>query len=64
MELETINKLFLELSQVTTAETEKELLYKEALTRIRAYPVHSEPVGGAMAMKDIADETLRRAALR
>lgn len=64
MEIEILNKLFLELSQVVTAETEKELLYKDALTRIRSYPVHSEPVGGAMAMQDIADETLRRAKLR
>lgn len=31
----------------------------EALRRIRDYPVHSEPVGGAMAMQDIAHEALR-----
>lgn len=30
----------------------------EALRRIREYPVHSEPVGGAMEMKDIAHEAL------
>ena len=30
----------------------------EALERILRYPVHSEPVGGAMAMQDIAHETL------
>lgn len=60
-ELEIINKLFLELSQVATAETEKELFYKAALQRIQFYPVHSEPFGGAMAMKDIAGETLKRA---
>lgn len=64
MELEIINKLFLELSHLVTAETEKELLYKNALKRIRDFPVHSEPVGGAMAMQDIAGETLKRACLR
>lgn len=31
----------------------------EALQRIRDYPVHSEPVGGAMAMQDIAGEALK-----
>jgi hypothetical protein len=30
----------------------------DALERILRYPVHSEPVGGAMAMQDIAHETL------
>lgn len=30
----------------------------EALQRIRDYPVHSEPLGGAMAMQAIADEAL------
>lgn len=31
---------------------------RAALQRIRNYPVHSEPVGGAMAMQDIAHEAL------
>ena len=30
----------------------------DALERILRYPVHSEPVGSAMAMQDIAHETL------
>ena len=30
-----------------------------ALERIRNFPVHSEPVGGALAMQDIADEALK-----
>jgi len=32
---------------------------KNALLRIRNFPVHSEPVGGAYAMQDIADEALK-----
>lgn len=31
---------------------------RAALERILRYPVHSEPVGGAYAMQDIARETL------
>jgi len=31
---------------------------KSALERIRSFPVHSEPVGGAYAMQDIAHEAL------
>ena len=34
MELETINKLYLELSQVATATTEKEFKLRAALVRI------------------------------
>lgn len=30
----------------------------DALRKIRSFPVHSEPVGGAYAMQDIAHETL------
>jgi hypothetical protein len=36
MELETINKLFLELSQITTATTAKELAMQRELDRIDA----------------------------
>lgn len=38
----------------------KQAAMKRALERIRDYPVHSEPVGGAMAMQDIADEALKQ----
>jgi hypothetical protein len=31
---------------------------RTALERIRSFPVHSEPVGGAYAMQDIAGEAL------
>ena len=31
---------------------------RAALERIRSFPVHSEPVGGAYAMQDIAHEAL------
>jgi hypothetical protein len=64
MELETINKLYLELSQVATAVPEKELLYKEALQRIRKYRNDDLPDGNGAEMRKIADETLRRAELR
>lgn len=63
MELEIINKLYLELSQIATAETEKELLYKDALKKIRAYPVN-ETNDDETEMRAIADEALRRAQLR
>lgn len=33
---------------------------RAALDRIRRFPVHSEPVGGAYAMQDIAHEALIR----
>lgn len=33
--------------------------YLDALQKIANYPVHSEPVGGAMAMQDIAFEGMR-----
>lgn len=36
MELETINKLFLELSQITTAKTKRELELEDLLTSARA----------------------------
>lgn len=32
---------------------------REALQKILSYPVHSEPVGGAMAMQDIAQAALK-----
>jgi hypothetical protein len=35
MQLETINKLFLELSQVATAKTERELLLEDLLVSAR-----------------------------
>lgn len=63
MELEIINKLFLELSQVATAETEKETLYKGALEKIRAYPV-TETNDDETEMRAIADEALRRSQFR
>jgi hypothetical protein len=63
MELEIINKLFLELSQVATAETEKELLYKQALEKIRRYPIN-EGNDDEQEMRATADEALRRAQLR
>jgi hypothetical protein len=34
---------------------------KAALRRIYEYPIHSEPVGGAMAMQDIAKDALKPA---
>jgi len=36
------------------ARDREALKFGEALKKIAAYPVHSEPVGGAMAMQDIA----------
>lgn len=33
-------------------------IFRRALERILEFPVHSEPVGGAMAMKDIAHDAL------
>lgn len=36
MELETVNKLFLELSQVATAKTKRELELEDLLTSARA----------------------------
>lgn len=32
--------------------------FRKALKRIQSYPVHSEPVGGALAMQDIASTAL------
>lgn len=63
MELEIINKLFLELSQVATAETAKERLYKEALLRIRdwsQWPSNLE----SQELRTLAAETLKRAQLQ
>jgi hypothetical protein len=63
MELEIINKLFLELSQIATAETEKELLYRNALLRIRDWshwPANTEE----QEIRMLAAETLKRAQLR
>ena len=65
MELEMINKLYLELSQFATATPEKERIYKEALQRIRRYRNDDVPEGsGAEKMRKDADEALRRGELR
>ncbi len=64
MELEIVNKLYLELSQVATAVPEKEGLYKDALQRISKYRNDDVPDGNGAEMRKIADETLRRAELR
>jgi hypothetical protein len=61
MNLEITNKLFLELSQVVTAETARELNYKATLQRIRDYPIATDPAGAATTMREIAREGLKRA---
>ncbi len=38
-------------------------IFRKALEQITAYPVHSEPVGGALNMRDIAEKALKEAAL-
>ncbi len=64
MELETINKLYLELSQVATAQTDKEKLYLSALYKIRNHLVHNDTSYAAKEMLDIANETIKRATYR
>lgn len=39
--------------------SQREVEMERALIRIRDYPVHSEPVGAALEMSDIANETLK-----
>jgi len=58
MELEIINRLFLELSQVTTATTRKELTYEAALRSILEAP---EDTDGTLSMwmRLTAKEALR-----
>jgi hypothetical protein len=58
MELETINKLFLELSQFTTAETAAELKYKAALKLILTAPDDTDGTL-SMRMRLIAKEALK-----
>lgn len=64
MDTDTIDRLFLELSQFTNAETGKELGYKAALERIRDHAVHSEPLGACESMREIARDALKRAQYR
>lgn len=54
------NKLYLELSQVADAETEKELIYREALDHIKNYP-NVQSTANEGLMRAIADQALRRA---
>ena len=40
------------------ARDREALRFQSALRRIVGYPVHSEPVGGALEMQDIANKAL------
>lgn len=57
MELEIINKLFLELSQIATATTRKELNYETALRSIMEAPTDTDGTL-LMRMRLIAKEAL------
>lgn len=63
MELETINKLYLELSQIATATTAKEhaliVLLKEAREKINGYVNDGEAYNPEMTLFNI-DEALRK----
>jgi hypothetical protein len=56
MNLDTINPLFLELSQVATAKTAKEIRYEKALREILELPHKDETT--EMQMRLIAKEAL------
>jgi len=54
METETIDKLFLELSQVTTATTAKESVMRDALeklARLGNEPLHGNSTGNLIAIQ-------------
>ena len=53
---EEASKVAVDLCFKVATELER---YKTALERILNYPVHSEPVGGAMEMQDIAHAALK-----
>lgn len=60
MELETINKLYLELSQIATAKTAKEITLQDALSSILREPEDpDEPGITSMKMRLMAKEALR-----
>ena len=58
MDLEIINRLFLELSQVATATTGKELKYESALRKIMEHPSPDTDGTLPMRMRLIAKEAL------
>jgi hypothetical protein len=57
---ETIDRLFLELSQFTNATTLKELHYQRELQRIVDEP-HADSMTDAMKLKLMAKEALKNA---
>lgn len=59
-ETEIIDKLFLELSQITNAKTAKERFYEHALKRIIGEP-SADSMTDAMKLKLIATEALKNA---
>ena len=61
MELETVNKLFLELSQFATAKTSNELSYETALRSILEAPSDTDGTL-SMRMRLIAKEVLKNSA--
>lgn len=58
MELDIINRLFLELSQIATATTRKELRYETALQKILKSPTDTDGTL-SMRMRLIAKEALK-----
>jgi hypothetical protein len=59
MELEIINKLYLELSQVATARTSREIACEEALREIYETPMKvKDSKRWAVTMKDLAQGAL------
>lgn len=58
MELDTVNRLFLELSQIATATTRKELHYEAALRSILEAPADTDGTA-SMRMRLMAKEALR-----
>ncbi len=59
MELKTINKLYLELSQISTAKTKRELELEFGIGEIRSCAVKlSKKMDGFMSHKKICDITL------
>ena len=53
MKTETIDKLFLELSQITTAYTEREAIMRDALFKIAKLgnePLYGTAIGNVMAI--------------
>ena len=53
MELETINKLYLELSQVTTATTKREFELVEVIERLLDNPQHPLVMSTARGMVNL-----------